>query len=123
MGRRTITSSASTGRSRTCVAWPSPSETTANEPSSSSARNAATADSTEAGSAALHSASVVWPVRSIRISFDMSPPGAVDVAPMVRPPRAGATMRRTGLLDDQVPLHSQLLVAGDRAVDLVGARL
>jgi hypothetical protein len=53
-----ITSSASTGSSRTWVAWPSPSDTTAKEPRSSSARNAATAASTESGSAAVHSASV-----------------------------------------------------------------
>src|SRR3989440_8683455 len=71
MGRRITTRSASTGSSLTCSARPSPCGTTAKEPRSDSSRNAATADSTERSSAAVHSASVVWPLRSMRTSRDI----------------------------------------------------
>src|ERR1700704_1608607 len=71
MGRRITTRSASTGSSVTCSARPSPCGTTAKEPRSNSSRNAVTADSTEGASAAVHSGSVVWPLRSMRTSRDI----------------------------------------------------
>src|SRR5262245_26028768 len=90
-----ITSSASKGSSRTCSASPSPVETIAKYPRSSSSRNAATAASIASGSSAVHSASVVWPDWSMRMSRDMRTSiGLGD--PIVR---------RAGLLEAELLAH------------------
>ena len=70
IGRRMTTSSASSGSSLTTSAVPSGFATDAIIPRSSSARNASTAASSPPASV-VHSASVVWPVRSILINRPM----------------------------------------------------
>src|SRR3954449_6615272 len=77
-----MTRSASTGSSRTCSACPGPVVTIAIAPSSSSWRNAATAASTLSASPGFPSATVVWPVWSMRTRRDMRRCYARD------PPRA-----------------------------------
>src|SRR3954463_10431270 len=78
-----ITRSASTGSWRTISARPGPVGTTPLYPRSSWRRNASPAASTASGLSAVHSASVVWPVWSMRMSRAIGPPRfAVD--PMVR---------------------------------------
>src|SRR6185295_13157886 len=88
IGRLKMTSSASSGNSRTISAEPSGSVALASIPSSSSRRNASIAASCASASSAVQLTSSVCPVRSSLINLDMpSPFLASEYTPLLNWPR------------------------------------
>src|SRR5947209_7553759 len=147
-----MTRSASRGSSRTCVAAPPPWSTTPTYPSSSAARNSATAASNAAGLSLVHCARVEWPVPSILMRRDIPVSSCrrclgrilveaasseaealanqalhlATVGAALRLAHHRADDRADRLLLAALQLRHRTFVRGDRAVDdpaeLVGAR-